>query len=133
MADDPVSDDAIPLPRVKLYSPGVLAAYFILGNVPIGMALYALNVARRGDRWIGYVLFASSAVAFVLLVLAAATGRNLRGWNLLALLIGLGVWRVEARPYRLAIRNGAAPERWWPPLVAVLALMILLVLLVPGE
>jgi hypothetical protein len=133
MADDPVSNEAISLPKVKLYSPGALAAYFILGNIPIGMALYALNVARRGDRWIGYMLFASSAVALVLLVLAAAAGRNLRGWNLLALVVGLGVWRVEQRPYRQAIRNGAFPERWWPPLVAVLALMILLVLLVPEE
>ena len=32
------------------------------------MALYALNVARRGDRVFGYVLFGASAVALVLLI-----------------------------------------------------------------
>ena len=121
------------LSGVKLYSPGVLAAYFVLGNLPIGMALYGLNVARRGERWLGYALLSASLLALVLLILGALAGRNLHGWRLIALVLGLGVWQIERGPYRRALRSGAAPARWWPPLIAVLALMILLVLLVPTE
>lgn len=131
MSAEPLSNEAHALSGVKLYSPGVLAAYFILGNVPVGMALYGLNVARRGERWIGYVLLGSSLLALVLLGLAAISGRNLRGWSLLALVLGLGVWQIERGPYRRALRSGATPARWWPPLLGVLALLIALVLLVP--
>ena len=131
MSDEPPSKEERTLSGVRLYSPGVLAAYFILGNVPIGMALYGLNVARRGERWIGYTLLGLSLLTLALLVLAAMGGRSLRGWGLLALVLGLGVWQVERAPYRRALRGGAAPARWWPPLIAVLALLIALVLLVP--
>jgi hypothetical protein len=131
MSDELPSNEERALSGVRLYSPGVLAAYFVLGNVPIGMALYGLNVARRGERWIGYVLLASSLLALVLLGLAAMTGRNLRGWSLLALVLGLGVWQTERGPYRRALRRGATTARWWPPLLAVLALLVALLLLVP--
>jgi hypothetical protein len=133
MVAEPLSNEAPPLAGVRLYSPGVLAAYFILGNVPIGMALYGLNVARRGERWIGYVLLGSSLLALLLLGLAVVAGGNLRGWSLLALVLGLGVWQIERGPYRRALRNGATRARWWPPLFGVLALLIALLLLVPED
>jgi hypothetical protein len=133
MSSEPVPSADRSLAGVKLYSPGVLAAYFILGNVPIGTALYGLNVARRGDRLIGYVLLGASLLTLVLLCLAALAGRNLRGWGLLALVMGLGVWRVERGPYRRALQSGAGRARWWPPLIAVFGLLGALVLLLPEE
>lgn len=132
MTDESAAADAPALSGVKLYSPGVLAAYFILGNLPVGMALYALNVARRGDRWIGYLLFFMSAATLLALLLAAAGGSSLRTWRLLALFVGLGIWQIETPAYRQAIRRGAKPAQWWPPLLAVLALAIVVWLLVPS-
>jgi hypothetical protein len=114
-----------------LYQPGVLVAYFVLGNLPIGMALYALNVARRGDRAFGYLLFGASALALILLILAAIAGRNLRAWTLIALVIGVAVFSMEQRPYRTAVQRGAKPARWWPPLLGVVAMMIALAALLP--
>jgi hypothetical protein len=133
MAEDSLPVESVDLSGIRLYKPGVLAAYFVLGNLPIGMALYALNVARRGDRILGYFLFGASALALVLLIVVALAGRNLRGWTLLALVIGLAVFRIELRPYRVAVKRGAMPARWWPPLLAVVALMLVLAALLPGS
>jgi hypothetical protein len=132
MRDELASTDTPALPGVRLYHPGVLAAYFLLGNLPIGMALYALNLARRGDRWIGYVLFFMSATALLALLLAGIAGTDLRPWRLLAVLVGLGVWQIETPAYRNAIRRGATPASWWPPLLAVLALALIVWLLQPA-
>lgn len=132
MNDELASTDAAALSGVKLYSPGVLAAYFILGNLPIGMALYALNVARRGDRWIGYLLFCMSAATLLALLSAAAAGTRLRTLQLLAVLVGLGIWQIETPPYRRAIRSGATRARWWPPLLAVLALEVIVRFILPA-
>ena len=132
MDDELAPTDASALSGVTLYSPGVLAAYFILGNLPIGMALYALNVARRGDRWIGYLLFCMAAVTLLVLLSAAAGGTRLRTLQLLAVLVGLGIWQIETPPYRRAIRSGATRARWWPPLVAVVALQLAVRFLLPA-
>lgn len=131
MAEESLPNRSVDLSGIKLYTPGVLAAYFVLGNLPIGTALYALNVARRGDRILGYFLFGASALALVLLILAALAGRNLRGWTLLALVIGLAVFRAERRPYRMAVQRGAMPAQWWPPLLGVIALFLVLAMLLP--
>ena len=97
------------------------------------MALYGLNVARRGDRGLGYLLVGASALALVLFMAAALAGRDLRGWTLLALVIGVAVFRMELRPYRAAVRLGATPARWWPPLLGVIVLMLVLIALLPAE
>jgi hypothetical protein len=131
MSEDSLSNEGADLPGIRLYRPGVLVAYFILGNLPIGMALYALNLARRGDRVLGYFLFGASVLALALLLVAAIAGRNLRGWTLLALVIGLAVYGAERGPYRSAVQRGARPARWWPPLVGVLGLLVVLAALVP--
>jgi len=119
--------------QVRLYSPPVLAAYFILGNVPIGMALYGLNVARRRERWLGYVILGTSLVALGLMMVSAMAGGNLRGWRLLSLVLGVGMWQVERAPYRRAVASGAVAAPWWPPLLAVLGLTLVFMLIVPGE
>jgi phosphoglycerol transferase MdoB-like AlkP superfamily enzyme len=120
------------LAGIRLYTPWTLLAYFVLGNLPIGMALYALNVARRGDRLFGYLLFAVSMVTFALLVLAAIAGPHFKGWTLLALLIGVGVFKMEQIPYRRAVQRGATAAPWWPPLLGVIALLVVLIVVAPA-
>ena len=117
--------------QIKLYSPGVLALYFIFGNIPIGFALYGLNVARRGERLFGYLLFCVAVLGLIALMLVALAGRSFRGWFLLGVLIGLAVMSLEREPYRRAVRSGATSARWWPPLVAVIAVFLVVILLAP--
>jgi hypothetical protein len=131
MTENALPHRSVDLSGIKLYKPGVLMAYFVLGNLPDGMAIYALNVARRGDRALGYFLFGASALALVLLILAALAGRSMRGWTLLALVIGLAVFSTERRPYQMALQRGATPARWWPPLLGVIALVLALAALLP--
>lgn len=97
------------------------------------MALYGLNVARRGERWLGYLVLGSSLLALLLMMSSALAGGNLRGWRLLALVLGVGMWQIERAPYRRALANGAVPAPWWPPLLAVVALTVVFMLIVPGE
>jgi hypothetical protein len=113
----------------------VLAAYFIVGTLPIGMCLYGLNVARRGGRWIGYTLFVMSALSLVLLLVVAARGQH-PSWrilSLLSILVGIGVLRMETGPFKRAIAKGATSARWWPPIVPVLLLIVLMALVSPAD
>ena len=48
----------------RLYPPDVLLTYFALGGLSYGLFLYGLNVARRGQPWVGYLLSALAAVTF---------------------------------------------------------------------
>ena len=58
----------------QLYTPEVLLTYFALGGLPCGLFLYGLNVARRGQQWVGYLLSALALVTFTLLVLSPEGG-----------------------------------------------------------
>lgn len=132
MASSETVDAAPDLSGVRLYSPGVLATYFVLGNLPIGMALYGLNVARRGHRPLGYFLIGIALLALVHFMLTVLAGHNLRSLTLLSLVVGLGVYSAETRPYQAALRRGAKPARWWPPLFAVAALFLAVAIWWPG-
>ena len=131
MPEEP-GTSGLPLAPLRLYSPRVLALYFILGNLPVGLALYGLNVARRGDRLFGYLALGVSLAGLVALMLAAMAGRSVRGWALLGAVVGLAIASLESAPYKRALRNGATTARWWPPLVAVLALLLAAALLPLG-
>jgi hypothetical protein len=122
-------EEAQDLSHVRLYRPGIIALYFAIGGLPVGCLLYGLNVARRGDRLFGYILAIAGAGTYLLLVLAVTSGVGVAGFGLLALLVGLGVMHMERRPYRDALRRGARPARWWPPLVAVVAILVSVILI----
>ncbi len=64
----------------RLYSLEVLLTYFALLGFPFGLFLYGLNVARRGQPWVGYLLSGLAAVTFTLLPLTHA-GERLGGWG----------------------------------------------------
>ncbi len=135
-------DEAIGRPDdlagVALYSPRVIAVCCFL-TLPFGMILYGINVARRGNHTIGYALASSGAVLFLALmaavVLAETTGRELspRFGSLIGVMdlgVGVGLMYVERRHDAAALRRGATHARWWPPLVAWLAVIITAVLIV---
>lgn len=121
---------------VRLYRPGVIALYFVLGGLPLGCFLYGLNVARRGDRLFGYALVAVATIAYALLIAAIVTGVGVSGFGILGVFVGLGVMYMEGRPYRNALASGATPARWWPPLLFLAFLFVslsLVLLMVTGE
>ncbi len=119
------------LSGAKLYAPGVILAYFVLGNMALGLFLYGRNIAGRGQRVMGGVLSAASALAVVLLMVAAAVGALSRPsvvWlpTLLNFFVGVGVFQLERGPYRRALARGAKRARWWPPLLVVLLISLLM-------
>jgi hypothetical protein len=133
MASEPTTQSTRDPSAVRLYSPRVLAAYFILGSLPVGACLYGLNLARRGDRRMGYILFVTSALSLITLAAAVGRGYNPFLWNLLAILLGIGIFRMERHPYKTAIDAGATAARWWPPMLGVLALILVMGLVWPED
>ncbi len=115
----------------RLYRPGVLAAYCILTNLPLGVFLFSLNVYRRGSIWAGRISMALTALAIVGYSVVLAAGVNLTGsrYLLLNIVVGLGIMKAEQAKYEKAISNGALPARWWPPLIFVCVNMLVIYLL----
>jgi len=120
---------------VKLHHPGALAGYCLL-NLPFGLALYGVNVSRRGGKVMGTVFVILGTGLFGLMILAAAMGTRVSGIGILGIFVGLGIFGMEYRPYTRAIRDGAGRARWWPPLLVILGAILLLasivVLVDPG-
>jgi hypothetical protein len=110
----------------RFYRPGVIATYCVL-NLAVGLALYGLNVAHRGSRFMGYLLASASGAALVGMLAVAAIGKPVAGFGVLGLFIGLGLFKQESGPYRLALSRGGVDARWWPPLLWVVAAMIVVV------
>src|SRR6266850_4440294 len=88
---------------------------------------------RRGSRRLGYGLLGLGAFTFTAmlaaLVLEESIGREMPSfWRISALigvLVPLGVFATERRPYAEARRAGAVDARWWPPLIVfVVALLV---------
>ena len=114
----------------KVYAPSVIAAYTALANLPMGLILYGLNIKARGRRGLGMsmVWFGAAGLAFLLLlsVKGSAPGFPL---FVVGVFGAIGVYQLEKRPFELALSQGAARARWWPPaLVFLLAIAVTLVL-----
>ncbi len=121
--------DQTPQVKKRLYSPGVIAAYSILTTLPFGLLLYAINIRRRGDKWVGTILALLAAIVLVGSSIAAIMGRRVFGLNffLISVLVAIGLYRIESGPYKKAISEGALPARWWiPALWALLWFSILI-------
>ncbi len=130
-----------PLVGKRLHRPGLLAAYCILANLPLGFFLYGLNVYRRGNVWMGRTILTLSALAIIgmSIVLALGLDVKVRGLHvmLLNIVVGIGLMKAERSSYQRAILNGALPAKWWPPLLFIganiLAILSISWLVAPDE
>jgi hypothetical protein len=118
------------LDTIKLYKPGVIAAYLALGGLPVGLYLYGLNILRRGQRWVGVFFCSLSALAFVMMAMVAATGHPAMGIGFLGIVVAICVYQMEKRPYQLAIQRGATSAKWWPPIFWVIGIFLLVALVI---
>jgi hypothetical protein len=109
--------------RKRFYHPKLLAAYSILGNLPLAFFLYGLNVYRRGSFWMGRIILLLSALAIIGMSIALAVGAKGFGipWTLFSIFVGIGLMKAEKSGYQRAIANGGTPAKWWPPLMFIVA------------
>jgi len=96
------------------YSSNVIAVYCVL-NLPVGTFLYALNIARRGNRLAGYGVAAISLGSLLGMLWVRAWGGQVTNFLVISILAGIALLKAEDRPYRLALSRGGATARWWPP------------------
>jgi hypothetical protein len=113
----------------RLYQPGLLFVYFVLGGLPLGCFAYGLNLTRRGQRVMGTALWVVASAAFTALVIGAAAGTAVPSMGILSVLVGIGVLQLETKPYKRAVAQGAVPAKWWPPMVGALGIILLVVVL----
>ena len=125
----------------RLHRPGLLAAYCILANLPLGFFLYGLNVYRRGNVWMGRTILILSALAIIGMSITLTLGLDVKGRGLhvmlLNIVVGIGLMKAERSSYQRAISNGAVPAKWWPPLLFIganiLAILFISWLVTPEE
>jgi len=113
------------LTGVKLYSPATVAAYSVVGGLPLGCLLYGLNSARRGSRGIATILYVLAAANCLIMTAAAGLGASIRGYGLLGIFGAIGFYNLESGPFRRALLKGATRARWWPPALIVIAIYVL--------
>ncbi len=118
------------LETIKQYKPGVIAVYLALGGLPVGLHLYGLNNIRRGQRWMGLSFCALSVVAFMLVAFIAATGHKVTEIGILGIVVALCVYLMERKPYQQAIERGATPAKWWPPLLWVVGIILIVFIII---
>jgi hypothetical protein len=121
-----MNEETNALEGTRLYKPGVLAAYIVLSGLPIGLLLYGLNLARRGQRWLGGALWALSAILLALMLALVAADGRVSGLGILSIPIAIWVYATERKHYALALQKGARPAKWWPPLLLLLGLILVM-------
>jgi hypothetical protein len=115
----------------RFYKPGVIAVFCLLG-VPVGTLLYGLNIARRGDRLLGYGLAVVSGL--ILLFAPFSNGPDLSRVAFYAgIFFAIGIFNLETGPYQLALSRGGQPARWWPPLLGVAGYIIAVAVLMTAS
>ena len=115
------------LEGVRLYRPGVIAGYTVLSGMAVGLLLYALNLLRRGQRWLGVLTLVLCGVLFITIAAVFTMGGGILGLGLVGVLVALLVYQLERKPFDLALERGATPAKWWPPILFVLAFLIVLI------
>ena len=115
------------LEGVRLYRPGVIAGYTVLSGMAVGLFLYALNLLRRGQRWLGVLTLVVSGVLFILIAAVFTMGGGILGLGLVGVLVALLVYQLERKPFDLALERGATPAKWWPPILFLLAFFLILI------
>ncbi|UCB52369.1 MAG: hypothetical protein JSV10_10375 [Candidatus Zixiibacteriota bacterium] len=122
-----MNEEGKDLEGVRLYRPGVIAAYTVLSGMAIGLLLYALNLLRRGQRWLGVLTLVLCGVLFILIAAVFTMGGRMFGLGLLGVLAAILIYQLERKPFDLALERGATPAKWWPPILFVLAFLLVLI------
>ena len=119
------------LAGTSLYSPGAVAAYSLLGGLPLGCVLYGLNVARRGSRIMGTALSLLGAASYLFMLVATALGgESLAIYSFLGIFGAIGFYKLESGSFRQALNRGAVKASWWPPLLLALFSWVLIAIVV---
>lgn len=99
----------------------------MLASIPCGCVLYGLNLRARGRQVAGYSAI-SLGLTFGLLLLALVADRSAPGLLAALGVIGaINVYQLERVPFQMAVRQGAAPAKWWPPALVLLAVTALFI------
>jgi hypothetical protein len=124
----------LPLPRpaaagegesLRLYSPLALALYAWLANLPIAVALLGINLRRRGRLMVGNTAIGLSVVAFLLFAGSLILSSRPPDIRLFGFFGGLLIYGLERPAFAAARSRGAAKARWWPPLLVLVAFMLI--------
>ena len=114
----------------RLYPPGLIAAYTVLFNLPLGLILYGLNVIARGRRSYGRIMVGSgvlTGIYFLLRMFRPHIPEQSRMLFVIGLLCAMSIYKLESGTYEKAIAAGASRARWWPPLVVMIAIVVAIV------
>jgi hypothetical protein len=114
------------LSGVRLYPPGLIAAYTVLFNLPLGLILYGLNIMARGRRSYGKIVVGSGVLTGIYLLLLMFRPRipeRSRMLFVISLLCALSIFKLESGAYERAVATGASRAKWWPPLLIVVGIV----------
>ena len=120
MEPDQLLPEPQPLAGQRLYSPRAIAAYSVLFNFPLAGLLLGLNLRARGSRVTGAALISLSVLGEIALLGLAHANRAVRGEIIFGVVGGYIAYQLERRPFAVALTQGAAAARWWPPAAFVL-------------
>lgn len=101
------------------YSPLTLAAYSVFAGFLVAVALYGMNLSRRGYVWTGRLLtVASSVVPALSLLLPYSENASSFFWlGLFNGIVAVHLYKLETPYFRQVMRNGGRRARWWLPLI----------------
>ena len=120
-----VSDEANDesAPTAPLYSPAAIAIHTLIFGLFFGLALYGVNLNRRGERRKGRVFVMGSFALIILsLVLVQPYAPELA---FLSGLVAFTLYRLEKPHFDYAIRHGGLKARWWLPTLFGIGLLFL--------
>ena len=115
------------LEGVRLYRPGVIAGYTVITGTAIGLLLYALNLLRRGQRWLGVLTLVLCSALFITIAAVFTMGGSMLGLGLVGVLVAILIYQLERKPFDPALERGATPAKWWPPVFFLLAFFLILI------
>jgi len=123
---EPRIGDAKPVSATRLYSPGLIAAYTVLANIPCGLVLYGLNLRARGQHRFGTLLLLFGGILSILTIALSMNDAMPRYGILIGPVTAAYIYQLEKRPFHKALSEGAVRARWWFPAVWLLGVMVLL-------
>ena len=78
----------------------------------------------------GDLLAGISGVLLLGMSVSAALGTGRSEFSLFPVVLGFGLYGMERCPYLAALRRGGLTAKWWPPLIWILGLWIVVAIMV---